>query len=196
MNGITLLIRLLIVGKLHLKGGTLVFLNTDAGRTSIGEDGETPVQQSCWQGKLCGAFTKAVGSNFLLCYLFIVGVTQGDVDAFLPHSHIVRRRLLFPDDGCNMNGLTRTIDTTIGKQAGMLCMIVVVVKHIAPIGIDGWTIAVCGSIGKQLFSITLYFLNGSIGQRFTCTGIHCHLTFLFIRHGLRQETDTRDIIEL
>ena len=162
MNGIALLIRLLIVSKLHLEGRTLVFLNTDAGRTSIGEDGETPVQQSCWQGKLCGAFTKAVGSNFLLCYLFIVGVTQGDVDAFLPHSHIVSSRLLFPDDGCNMNGLTRTIDATIGKQAGMLCMIVVVVKHIAPIGIDGWTIAVCGSIGKQLFSITLYFLDGSI----------------------------------
>ena len=196
LHGVTRLVRLLIVGKLHLERRTLVLLDADTDALVVGTEGEPSVQQSCRQGELGGTLAIAVGSHLLLTHQLIVGIAQLYVDGLLSYGNIIRYRLLFPHDGCHMHRLSRTVDATVRKQAGMLCLIVVFIVVITTIHTEWRTIAVRGGIGKHLIPITVLLLDDGIGQGFSRPGIHSHIAHLVVRHGLRQEPDTRNEIEL
>ena len=137
-----------MVGKLDLEGGTLIFLDTETRAGTLGADSKATVQQSLRQRKHGRALTIAIGGQLLFADYLIICIAQLHLQRLVADGGLFSGRQFFPYNGSDMDGLARTVDATVGKQADMFLVIGTFVIRIASITARLWTILVGGGIGK------------------------------------------------
>ena len=217
-DGIALLVRLLVLCKLHLKCWTLIFLDTEAHAAAVGTDGEVAVQLSGGQGKLAAALAVLVGDHLLFGHYLVVGIAQLQGQLPAGHSLVVDGRPLFPHDGSHLYCLSRAIDAAVGEEAGMFVTILALIVTIAPIAVDRRTIVVVGCksidiggalfvrLDQQLALLVAGFLfaaagrvpptavvqsQASVRHGLPRPRIDHHIAHHVLRHGLRHDAQPR-----
>ena len=149
MHGVASLIRLFVLIEFYLEGWTFVFLDTEVDTSILGANAEATVQFARRQRELYAAFAIAVGGGLLLGNHLVVGIAQLELQRLVCHSGIVDGRLLFPHDGCDIDSLTRTVDSTIRKQTGMLAIVLALVIAVVAIAVLFRTVVVVSGVGKD-----------------------------------------------
>ena len=143
---VAILVRLVVFRELHLERGALIFLYAETGTGTTGTNGKKTVQQTCGQRKRCSALAVCVSCYLFLGQQFVVGIAQFQFDGFVADCHVVDGRLFFPDNSRHVDGLAGTVYAAVGKQIGMLRIVLTVVIGIAAIAVYRRAIVVCRCI--------------------------------------------------
>ena len=193
-NGIALLVRLFILLKLNLERRTLILLNTNTDARVLCTNGKAPIQLSGRQGEVGSTLTKAVGNNGLLSNDLIVGVAQLQLHLLMFDSLMFQGRMLLPHDSRHVDGLSWTVDAAIGKQTGMLCVILMVVVSEATVVVDGRTEPIIWGKGIDA-RLTRHLLQRGISKRLTTSSIDNDIAHGVRRHGLHHDAHSRYEVE-
>ena len=193
-NGIALLVRLFILLELNLERRTLILLDTNAGIGVLCTNGKTTIQLSGRQGEVGSTLTKAVGNNGLLSNDLIAGIAQFQLHLLMFDSLMFQGRMLLPHDSRHVDGLSWTVDAAIGKQTGMLSVILMVVVSEATVVVDGRTERIIWGKGIDA-RLTRHLLQRGISKRLTTSSIDHHIAHGVRRHGLHHDAHSRYEVE-
>ena len=112
--------------KLHLKGGTLVFLHLEIAASAHGLDGVVAREPRLRQHELCLCRSVFVGGRLHLLDSLPVGVAQREGDFLPAHSLVDDMVGMLREDGGHMHRLARTVDAAVGEEVGLRVVAVVV----------------------------------------------------------------------
>ena len=127
------MIVLLGLGNLHPECRTLVLLHLEECALATHADTEPTRQPGRGKNERGGRRAEVIGNKLFLGYHLIVGIAQHSFHPVSLHDLMFETVLHSVEDGSHVDGLTRTVDGTIGHHCALFRHAILLAKGIPPV---------------------------------------------------------------